>query len=237
MQALRAQFEQQRQAIIANLDTAQISKSYTRKDWLQDLLDWAEADENMRKALQPILYVNLIATGREAFEDLGREPSIYDPFTPAITGFFQDRAVRIARDVNEETEKQVRASLSQGVADGETTYQLRARVEQIMGASSTIRADRISRTETTRLQSFADVEAWQQSGLIESKEWYTAQDERVCPWCRTVDGQVRSLTDNFFEKDDTFEADGKVLRLKYDDVPGAPLHVQCRCVLLPVRKS
>ena len=53
------------------------------------------------------------------------------------------------------TEKQLRASLSQGVIPVESTFQLRARVEMIMGSASTMRADRIARTEVARAMDMA----------------------------------------------------------------------------------
>jgi SPP1 gp7 family putative phage head morphogenesis protein len=160
---------------------------------------------------------------------------MFDPFTPAIKDYFESRALKVVKDVNDETKKQLRATLSQGVQDGESGYELRARVEAVFGNASTMRADRIARTETSRAQGFGDIQAWTQSGVVSGKEWFTAEDERVCPFCDDMDGKVVGLEDNFFDKGDSLEAGGKTLDLNYDDVPSAPLHVGCRCVLLPVR--
>lgn len=232
---MRAQFERQRVAVIGHLDTSRIGKGYSRKDWLQDLLDWIEANESLAAAIKPIIQTVLISTGRSAITEAGRDPSQFDPFTPAIREYFASRPTKIAEDVNEETAKQLRASLSQGVQAGESTYQLRARVEAVFGSASTMRADRIARTEVSRAQGFADIQAWTQSGVVVGKEWFTAEDERVCPFCNALDGKVTALDENYFDKGDTLDVGGKTLKLDYDDVPSAPLHVKCRCVLLPVR--
>lgn len=231
----REQFELQRAEALQNLDTSKIGKSYTRKDWLNDIVDWSKAADSFHKALAPHIYTAVIETGKDAIKEVGQEPSMFDPFTPAIQEYFEKRALKVVQDVDDETKKQLRAALSQGVQDGEDGYQLRARVEGVFGNASTMRADRIARTETSRAQGFGDIQAWTQSGVVSGKEWFTAEDERVCDFCGDMDGKVVDLDENFFDKGDALNVGDKKLDLSYDDVASAPLHVGCRCVLLPVR--
>lgn len=232
---LASQFNSQREQILLHLDTTQIGKSYTRKDWLQDLLDWAQATENMSQAIRPLVHATLLKAGQEATREVGLEVSQFDPFTPAIIEYFQDRSQKIAQDVNDETAKQIRASLSQGVLEGEGSTQLRARVESVMGSASTMRADRIARTEVTRAQGYGDIQAWSQSGIVIGKEWFCAEDEHTCPWCLSLDGKTWGLDEDIFSKGDSLTISGKTQHYNYDDVPSPPLHVSCRCVLLPIR--
>jgi hypothetical protein len=188
---MAAQFNAQRLEILAHLDTARIgSKSYTRKDWLQDLLDWAQATQDFKAAIQPIVHATLLQAGQDATADLALELTMFDPFTPAIVEYFQSRSMKIAKDVTDETEKQLRASLSEGVLEGESSYQLAARVESVMGSASTMRADRIARTEVSRAQGYGDIQAWSQSGIVSGKEFYTAEDEFVCLWCSSMDHTI-----------------------------------------------
>jgi SPP1 gp7 family putative phage head morphogenesis protein len=150
--------------------------------------------------------------------------------------------LQAAEDINEETAKQLRASLSEGVLAGESPYELRARVETVMGYAATVRASRIASYEVTHAQTYGDLEAWTQSGIVEGKEWMTASDEKVCYGCREMDGRVAKLNENYFDKGDTLtvEREGKEtpykLKLDYEDIAGPALHNGCRCVLLPVRK-
>jgi SPP1 gp7 family putative phage head morphogenesis protein len=160
---------------------------------------------------------------------------MFDPFTPAIKDYFENRSLKVVKDVDDETRKQLRATLSQGVQDGEGGYELRARVEAVFGNASTIRADRIARTETSRAQGFADVEAWTQSGVVSGKEFFTSEDEKVCIFCDEMDGKVVDLKENFFDKGDSLTVGDKTLQFNYDDISTGNLHVSCRCVLLPVR--
>ena len=244
--AAAAQFNAQRDQIMANLDTSKIGKSYgkkikgkqpiySRKDWLQDLIDWAAASESFAEAIKPIIHATLLQAGRDATQDLGIDAGWFDPFTPAIVEYFQDRSTKIANDVNDETAKQLRDSLSQGVLAGESTYELRARVEAVMGIASTMRADRIARTEVARAQGYGDIEAWSQSGVVEGKEWYCARDEIVCPFCQALEGKVFKLKENVFTKGDVSQVAGQKLDINYDDVAACPLHPNCRCTLIPVR--
>lgn len=250
--AMAQQFNAQRDAILSHLDTSKIGKAYgkkikgkqptyTRRDWLQDLLDWAAASGSFAEAIKPIIHAVLLQAGHDAMHSIGLDAGQFDPFTPAITEYFQNRSTKVAEDVTDETEKQLRASLSEGVLAGESTYQLRARVETVMGSASTLRADRIASYEVTHAQSYGDIRAWTQSGLVEEKEWFTAHDERVCPGCNYMDGKRTALAENFFDKGDelVIERPGKEtpyrLQLDYEHIHGCPLHSKCRCCLLPVR--
>jgi SPP1 gp7 family putative phage head morphogenesis protein len=214
------------------------------KDYVTELLDWEEADDAMKAAISPYLLQVLIETGKDAMQAIGMDPSLYDPFAPAIREFLAERTVKIAKDINDETEKQLRASISQGINEGESSHQIRARIEVIMGIASTMRADLIAVTEVARAQSAADIAAWDQSGLVHGKEWYTALDERRCLFCKDLHGRVIPLEDNYFDKGDIQVVEGKnrkgeatrqTFHHNYDDVPGCPAHPRCRCTLLPIR--
>lgn len=221
-------------------------RSLRAKDYVADLIQWDQYDEAMKQVLAPYLYAVIIELGQDAIQEIGLQPSEYDPYTPNIMRYQDERSTRIAVDVNDETEKQLRASITAGLTNGESTHQIRARVEQVFGVALTQRADLIAQTEVARAQTFGDLEAWGQSGLVEGKEWYTAHDEKVCKWCGPMDGTVIGLTETFFDKGDvqveeTTNRKGEkttvTYKHDYDDVPGAPLHPRCRCVLLPVRAA
>ncbi|MDI9934699.1 phage minor head protein [Rhodococcus sp. IEGM 1351] len=237
LQSVRRQFDAQRDFVLGKLDTVPVTNNFTpkqRKAWLDDVVDWSLFDDNMRKVLAPILLSLIADAGKVAVQQVGLDPSLFTVFNQSVQDYMRERSTKIAKDVNDETEKQLRATLSQGIQAGETTFELRARIEGVFGFAATTRADRIARTESTRATSFADIEGWDQSGVVEGKEWYTALDERTCPWCRDLHGRVVPLKTNYFNKGDVMEVDGKTMTVSYDDMPGCPAHVNCRCVLLPV---
>ncbi|WP_231454656.1 phage minor head protein [Arthrobacter sp. AK04] len=198
----------------------------------------------MIAAISPSIYQTITETGKDAMLSISQAPSMYDPFTDVIRKYILERTKKIAVDVNDETEKQLRASLVEGIDKSEGINQLRARIESIMGFAATVRADLIASTEVARAQSYADVQAWGQSGVVEAKEWYTAHDEHQCPFCSAMDGKIINLEENYFDKGDQQIAEGtnrngdrkvQTYNHSYDHVLGPPLHPRCRCTLLPVR--
>ena len=92
----------------------------------------------------------------------------------------------------------------------------------------------MARTETFRIANDATQEGWKQTGVVKSIKWYTAADERVCPYCDPLHGKVVGIDENFFEKGDASGgSDGTTIPLEYEDVGNPPLHVSCRCYIRP----
>lgn len=213
------------------------------KDYVDSILNWDQADATMKRAVEPALLAVIIETGLDAMQAIGMQPSEYDPYSEAITAWFNVRTTKVAANVNDETEKQLRATLTEGVNAGEGLHQLRARIEMVVGLAATLRAELIAVTEVARAQSVADVNAWSQSGVVEGKEWFTAEHEKVCKFCGPMNGRVIGLEETFYSKGDvqTETATSRkgeertVVYKRDDDVLGAPLRPRCRCTLLPVR--
>lgn len=238
MVVLREQFDRQLAEILQGLEAAGVGKGHAparTKALLDDFIDWSAARQAMKDAVMPVLLSVITDTGRQAMNDIDLEASLFNPFAEAIGRFYDSRASKVAMDVTDTTEKLLRTALTEGFQAGESTFELRGRVEEVMGNASTYRADMIARTEVARAQGFADIEAWTQSGVVSGKEFFTARDEKVCFFCNEMDGVVIGLNENFFDRGDALEVDGKVLDFGYDDVDTACLHPNCRCTLLPAR--
>lgn len=231
---MRTNFDKQKAEVLDNLYRVKPGKKLN-KGFLTDILginreNW---DATVQTAIKPI-YLNIISyTGSLAMTQTGADVT-FDPFSASLRRFMDGRSTRIAKDVNEETEKQLRASITQGIAAKEDIYQLSARVNDVFGVNSTTRAMRIARTESAKSQGIADVEAWVQSEVVTGKQWFTAEDERVCPFCGSLHLKVYGLEDNIFEKGDVQSVGKQTLKHDYDNVIAPPDHPNCRCVLLPV---
>ncbi len=245
LSALHNQVEQQRIEVLNNFQTnpRPSGKSYTAKmtqqqkrDWLAGLIAWLYFTNAMSGVLKPILYGLLVETGMDAISQVGKQPSQFDPTVVAITKYMTDRSNKIAGDVNAETEKQLRASLGQGLDNSESNDQIRARIEEVFGAALTYRSDRITTTETTRAQGFADITAWKQAGNVTGKEW-TVQSGNPCPFCQSLDGTIVSLDSNYYSLGDVVDAGGKTMTVSYDDVGSPPIHPNCQCILTPITVS
>lgn len=240
LQTLHILFADQRQQILDNLAGTQYRSYRERKltkqqkqELLAGLIAWQTATAKMKGALAPILLALIVEAGQDASRQVGRQPSQFDASEQQVIDYYQSRSEKIATDVNAETEKQLRATVGQGVDNDESQDQLRARIELVMGAALTYRSDRITNTESVRAQGFGDIEAWSQAGNVTGKEW-AVQSGNPCPFCLSLDGTIVSLDSDFYSLGDVITADGKTMKINYDNVPSQPVHPNCQCTLLPI---
>lgn len=109
--------------------------------------------------------------------------------------------------------------ISNGLQDGKSVPEIRNMIESNFDDYSKMQATRITRTEVLRASNQANLDAFEQSGVVEAKQWLTAgaTDE-----CAQYEGQIEYLSDGFYSSSSPFQ----------DGDP--PLHPNCRCVLIPV---
>ena len=239
--AVRQQFELQKAEVVGNALKWPLQKSYKSKaskqdkrEKLDELIAWTLANLALSDAMQPILYSLMIETGMDAAQQIGMDPSQFNPLDPAIVKSARAQADKAAGAINQETDKQLRATLSEGMDNEESVDELLARIENVFGSALTLRTARIAASESYRAMGEADVLTWVQAGTVTGKEWYTAKDERVCPWCNALDGVIVEINADYYQLGDSIVADGKTLNIAYEDVGHEPLHINCRCVTLDV---
>lgn len=238
----RKMFNAQKKDVLDWLKThAKADNHYTKKDWSDDMIDWGKYTDGFTKDLAVIFDMIIEEIGEEAFNQLLQEGS-FDPHTESLDEFVKSETYRCALEINSESQKQIKATLAQGMRSGETVQELSARVSAVFGAASTSRAFTIAQTECALAMSIADEGAWEQTGLVEAKEWFTAEDSSVCEFCRQMDGKVVALSGKYFDEGDRIsytDAKGNehTMKLDYRAIGEPPLHPNCRCVLLPVLKD
>jgi len=120
--------------------------------------------------------------------------------------------------VTDDLRADIRRELLQGIIQGESVQQIARRLttgtalQRGVFARVETRAEVIARTETIR--SFNQGALWQfQLNGVKRVVWMTARDDRTCPYCRPLDGQVFPI----------------------DRLPlgGPPIHPRCRCMVRP----
>lgn len=106
--------------------------------------------------------------------------------------------------------------------EGMTEEVINLRVSQYAGRLLRARAMNIARTETLAAANAGQTELWRQAeanGLLKpgaTRVWLVTPDDRLCPECVQMDGQVRGLNEPF--QDPTGAG-----------IDGPPLHPSCRC--------
>ena len=120
----------------------------------------------------------------------------------------------LVRGITDTTRRRLQTEIQRFVTNGETLPQLTGRLEDVFGP---VRAEMVAVTEVTRAYAEGNRASWRESGVIEQREWRTANDELVCPICGPLAGQIAGLDESFPDGSD-----------------GPPAHVRCRCWVVPV---
>lgn len=120
----------------------------------------------------------------------------------------------LVNGITETTRRRLQQEIAQFVQNKESLPELIGRLEDVFGP---VRAEIIGVTETTRAYAEGNRRAWKESGVIQKREWQTANDELVCPICGPLSGKVVGLDEPF-----------------PGGIDGPPAHPRCRCWVLPV---
>ncbi|AVT83673.1 phage portal protein [Rhodopseudomonas palustris] len=208
--------KKQKEDVIANLPdatgvTKAVGELFDLKEWMGITIDLAT----------PIL---LSLTRDEATAALAMVGANHqDILADESTRNALDRSIaRMARSYNETTLEQLKAVLTEKLDQegGTNLRELTDAVEGVYDFADSRRAGLIAKTESYRTANWANREAWEKSGVVQSLKWYTAEDAKVCPDCAGMNGKTVGISQKFF--DDNY-ADGMT----------PPLHPDCRCYIRP----
>ena len=186
--------------------------------------------------LKPVMIELMRSQSKLAFQLLGQEKSVIESkangqtFLQTLSTYFTNRIYKIAPDITHETNQKLQAEFAEAAKKEESIPQIKTRVRNLFENMENYRAERIARTETIRGSNFSTEESYKASGVVEAKEWLTTKDERTDDECMQLDGKVIPLDTNFANKGDTLGG----IKLDYENVTFPPLHVNCRCTLIPV---
>ena len=156
--------------------------------------------------------------------------------TPSIQLALDRGISKMARSYNETTLEQLKAKLGEKLTQqgGTNLTELTETVDGVYSFADERRAGLIAKTESFRAANWANKTAWQQSGVVKTVKWYTAEDDKVCEYCQEQDGKEIAIDDNFYDAGDTIKgSDGGEMTADYGDIGGPPLHPDCRCYMRP----
>jgi HK97 family phage portal protein len=125
-------------------------------------------------------------------------------------------------NINDTTKQAVQQAVERWYGNGEP---LSALIDDLQPAFSKKRARLIAQTETTRAASQGTYAGLKESGVVTGVKFKTANDEKVCPWCGSLDGKIISIDGGAFYDELSPELQSKLKRRF--DLP--PVHPNCRC--------
>jgi HK97 family phage portal protein len=152
-----------------------------------------------------------------------------------------DRGIaKMAKSYNETTLSQLKDVLADKLSQtgGTNLGELTNAVDGVYSFADDRRAGLIAKTEAFRSANWANKTAWQESGVVQTVKWYTAEDTHVCEFCAAQDGKEIDISDNFYDAGATISgADGGIMTADYGDIGEPPLHPDCRCYIRPENVS
>jgi SPP1 gp7 family putative phage head morphogenesis protein len=221
-------------------------------DWLQGRLRDGILEPVSRRALRDgehwtatyirAAYVSGWEQARERLENAGITTSdVEDVFQLGVPRAqlkrLYTRTYENLQSVTADAAPQVRDTLTKGLAEGVNPRELARRLTKEVRTLQRTRAEVLARTEVINSYSEATLDRYEragQSGVTVSGEFATADDDRVCPLCESIEGTeyaVSEMRTATFEYD-TDEREPDSLGGTYPVKP--PVHPQCRCAILPV---
>lgn len=122
--------------------------------------------------------------------------------------------------ITDETRAGVKSLVQQAIDEGWSNQKLRAGLRDAYAFSGD-RAEVIARTETAFADSEGNLAGWKESGVVDGKEWLTAEDDLVSPECEENGAAgIIGLEEDFPSGDSA-----------------PPTHPNCRCSISPVVKE
>lgn len=201
---------------LAHLDEEITTKSFKKQtkgyfdDNEDDLMATAQLD------FTPLLVDQAVLAGQEALK-LIKSHDIYTPYQ--YRQVISDNVAKFTQSMLDTDREKLIDIVAHAIESGKTNPEIRNQIELDFNEYSKTQAERITRTEVARVSNQASLDAWEQSGVVEGKQWVTfgAEDE-----CLEYDGEVVALEANFYGETTEF-ADGD-----------PPLHPNCRCGTIPI---
>ena len=224
-------FEQQAKEVLANLQEeglpkgrggrAPAVKSIDR--WINKVLFDKKKNDDLLVQMAGEMYRDNIETGARAVANLlGIDPSDVLA-TPFVVDFINDRSFLMLA-VNKTTAEALRATLGEGVAQGEDLGEIRERITEVYDQAQDFRAETIARTEVGAAQNFGRTAEMENQG-VEKKVWIaifsnTREDHA------DADGQIVGT-------DETFLVGGESLEYPGDPAGSAGNTINCQCSVSP----
>ena len=192
-------------------------KDIQQKD-IKDALKIPKSKEQIEKYAKiaiPRITEMVMMNGNNVYAELGVSGS-FDVSNPKVVSWIKKKVGMLIKEIPETTLDKLRRTLAEGVDAGESIHKLASRISSVYEEAKGYRSVRIARTETITASNQGALQAYDQSGVVEKKEWLPAGD--ACEICLDIvnDGAI-GLHENFSGGFDC-----------------PPAHVNCRCTILPI---
>lgn len=191
-------------------------KSFVTKDVFDDNQDDFTAQAQLD--FTPLLENLGVIAGQDALKFVG----VNDPYliSPDLKSLISNNVDKFTKSMLDTDRQHISNIISNGIDQGQSVVDIRNALSgDDLLSFSKMQSTRITRTEVLRASNQSALDAWEQSGVVEGKQWVTAG---ATDDCAAYEGQIENLSNNFYDDASEF----------LDGDP--PLHPNCRCTLVPI---
>lgn len=231
--ALQGYFNRMEKEIVDQIDPKAI-KDLKVAGAVGAWFDMEKWNRQLQDLTLPFIRATFFSGGKRQIAKLVKDRP-FNELDPAIYDALQNRSGKMVH-INATTIKLIRNTIADGIEAGEGTTDIRKRITSLFNNNfSKVRAERISRTETIWAHNAGTQAAYEQSGVVRAKRWITAFDDRLCEFCRPMDGKIIDVQGDYFQQGSNIPGDmGGSLTANYDTISHPPLHPNCRCTTVPI---
>jgi HK97 family phage portal protein len=193
------------------------------------LFELEGALKRMMGKVRPIYRLTMKEIATSALKELG----VDDPFNLSsanVLRFLNKQAASKIEGTLKTTRRELRTTLVEGLEARENLAQLAQRVSEVFEDAKGARAWAIARTETGRAANFANVEAYEQSRVVEGKTWLATRDDKTRETHREADGQTVALEEKFTVGDDELD-------YPLDPAADPGETINCRCTTTAILRE
>jgi SPP1 gp7 family putative phage head morphogenesis protein len=191
-------------------------------DLSEDILEWANEDEELKKALKPEWLASM-EEGSQTVNEIYNFEVEETLLNPKFISWVENEGAKQVKGINETTQVAIKDAVKEGIQDGEGIPKIKKRIEEVFANAKGYRAELIARTETHNSVGTGTYETYKSAG-VEKKEWLSTSDSRTRDSHIKMNREVVGINDKF--------SNGLMFP---GDANGQPEEIcNCRCTLLPV---
>lgn len=141
------------------------------------------------------------------------------------TEFLDGYKIRVADSVTQTYEGRIRSIIQSGLREGQSAGEIAQQIRATVPNEAPAAALRIARAETSRALNAGKDQAWQDSQIVDQKEWLLSGNP--CHVCRAIHAKHR-----FAKVGEPFVKKGEVVAgrvMDYGNVEGGDGHPNCSC--------
>lgn len=188
----------------------------------EKMLNWEQEDRRLMAVIEP-QWRKSFNDGANTVSDTYSLNINFNLLNAKYLDWVETNGAELVKGINETTKKGLQKTISQGIQDGDSIPEIRARVQSIFDTATKSRANTIARTETHGSVSNGTYQTYNSAGL-EKKEWLATLDPRTRDSHLHLNRKVASMDEPF----------SNGLMYPGDSSGPASEVINCRCTLLPV---